>query len=63
MSEDADHLRREAEKLLTQAAAAANMNERSRLIDQAASFHTRALIAAGLQRLNDGAQDDEASEL
>ena len=59
MSEDADHLRREAEKLLTQAAAAINMNERSRLIDLAASLHTRALIAAGIQRLNDGALEDE----
>ena len=63
MSEDADQLRREAERLLMQAAAAANMNERGRLIDMAASFHTRALIAAGIQRLNDGAHEEEAPEL
>jgi len=39
--------RRKADDLLRQAAAAANMAERGRLIDEAASWHLKAVAVAG----------------
>lgn len=39
--------RRRADELLRQAAAAANMAERGRLIDEAASWHLKAVAVAG----------------
>jgi hypothetical protein len=41
--EDADECRRKADELLSAAAAATNLKERSRLIDEAAAWHLRAI--------------------
>jgi hypothetical protein len=41
--EDADECRRKADALLNQAVAATDLNERSRLIDEAAVWHLRAI--------------------
>lgn len=42
-----DQYRAKADALLTQAAQAQNLAERGRLIDEAMSWHTKALNAAG----------------
>lgn len=44
---EADHFRRKADKLLSEAAAADNMKERGRLIDEAMHWHALAMDATG----------------
>lgn len=44
---EAESYRMKADALLKEAAAATNLNERSRLIDEAASWHFKALAATG----------------
>ena len=58
---DADHYRRRAERLLSQAAQAENMAERGRLIDEALHWHNLALDHTGHAngRLNDNDGDSE----
>ena len=63
---DSDIYRRRAEALLHDAAAATNMAERGRLIDEAIHWHNLAMDADGHHpgRLNDNLDDgDEQREL
>lgn len=59
---DAEHCRRKAEALLSEAAKATNMKERGRLIDEAMHWHALALDAhgAGRGRLS---EDGDAGDL
>ncbi|MDB5416877.1 MAG: hypothetical protein JWP50_296 [Phenylobacterium sp.] len=63
MAEDSDDYRHKAERFLRQAAAAANMAERGRLIDEALHWHNLAMDARQHQndRINDN-EDDEGLE-
>lgn len=57
---DSDIYRRRAEALLRKAAEAANMKERSELIDEAMRWHTLAMEAhESPERLNDNADDED----
>jgi hypothetical protein len=58
----ADRYRQKAETLLRQAAEAANMNERGRLIDEALYWHNLAMEAAGHTKSNDNVLDFPGDE-
>lgn len=57
---DSDDYRRKAQALLSEAARAGNMAERSRLIDEAVHWHNLAMDAAGHpdQRMHDNDEQD-----